>query len=127
MKRLKSAVRFVKPGGRIVYVTCSVLRAENEDRVAAFLARHDDFLPVDAATQARAAGLAALAGARLAVRPGLPLEPADDRHGRVLRRDARADLGRLASKRRPGIRPASCRPGRRTGRGRSPTRGRGKR
>ncbi|MGA9850486.1 MAG: RsmB/NOP family class I SAM-dependent RNA methyltransferase, partial [Roseiarcus sp.] len=42
---LESAMRFVKPGGRIVYVTCSVLRAENEDRAAAFLARHDDMLP----------------------------------------------------------------------------------
>jgi len=33
----------VKPGGRLVYVTCSVLPEENTDQVAAFLARHADF------------------------------------------------------------------------------------
>ena len=72
---LESAVRFVKPGGRIVYVTCSVLRAENEDRVAAFLAAHDDFLPVDAATQARAAGVGALADHASRFGPGFRMSP----------------------------------------------------
>jgi 16S rRNA (cytosine967-C5)-methyltransferase len=33
----------VKPGGRLVYVTCSVLPEENSDQVVAFLARHADF------------------------------------------------------------------------------------
>ncbi len=33
----------VKPGGRLVYVTCSVLPEENTDQVAAFLSRHADF------------------------------------------------------------------------------------
>jgi 16S rRNA (cytosine967-C5)-methyltransferase len=41
---LDQATLFVKPGGRIVYVTCSVLPAEDEDRVAAFLARHPEFV-----------------------------------------------------------------------------------
>ncbi len=40
---LDAGVLYVRPGGRIVYVTCSVLAEENEDRVAAFLARHPDF------------------------------------------------------------------------------------
>jgi 16S rRNA (cytosine967-C5)-methyltransferase len=40
---LDQAVSFVKPGGRIVYVTCSVLPTEDEDRVAAFRARHPQF------------------------------------------------------------------------------------
>ena len=40
---LDQATAFVKPGGRIVYVTCSVLPTEDEDRVAAFRARHPDF------------------------------------------------------------------------------------
>jgi 16S rRNA (cytosine967-C5)-methyltransferase len=40
---LDEGVRYLKPGGRIVYVTCSVLPEEDEDRVAAFLARHPGF------------------------------------------------------------------------------------
>ncbi|HEV2531668.1 RsmB/NOP family class I SAM-dependent RNA methyltransferase [Phenylobacterium sp.] len=40
---LDDATAFVKPGGRIVYVTCSLLPEEDEDRVTAFLARHPDF------------------------------------------------------------------------------------
>jgi 16S rRNA (cytosine967-C5)-methyltransferase len=32
-----------KPGGRVVYATCSVLAAENEEVVAAFLRRHPEF------------------------------------------------------------------------------------
>ncbi|MGB5064054.1 MAG: 16S rRNA (cytosine(967)-C(5))-methyltransferase RsmB [Candidatus Competibacter sp.] len=32
----------LRPGGRLLYVTCSVLRAENEQVVAAFLATHPD-------------------------------------------------------------------------------------
>ncbi|MEQ8967000.1 MAG: RsmB/NOP family class I SAM-dependent RNA methyltransferase [Azospirillaceae bacterium] len=45
---LDRAARLVKPGGRLVYATCSVLAEENEDRVEAFLADHPDFaaLPV---------------------------------------------------------------------------------
>jgi 16S rRNA (cytosine967-C5)-methyltransferase len=72
---LERAMRFVKKGGRIVYVTCSVLRAENEDRAAAFLARHDDMLPLEAATQARSAGLEALAAHASPFGPGLRLSP----------------------------------------------------
>jgi 16S rRNA (cytosine967-C5)-methyltransferase len=40
---LDDGARYVKAGGRIVYVTCSVLPEENEDRVSAFLQRHDGF------------------------------------------------------------------------------------
>jgi len=40
---LDQGATFVKPGGRIVYVTCSVLPEEDEDRVAAFLARRPEF------------------------------------------------------------------------------------
>jgi 16S rRNA (cytosine967-C5)-methyltransferase len=42
---LDQATAFVKPGGRIVYVTCSVLPAEDEDRIAAFRTRHPSFHP----------------------------------------------------------------------------------
>jgi 16S rRNA (cytosine967-C5)-methyltransferase len=40
---LDRAAALVKPGGRLVYVTCSVLPEENADQIAAFLARHADF------------------------------------------------------------------------------------
>lgn len=40
---LASAARLVKPGGRLVYATCSLLREENEDIVDAFLAKHPQF------------------------------------------------------------------------------------
>ncbi|MFO1340659.1 MAG: RsmB/NOP family class I SAM-dependent RNA methyltransferase [Burkholderiaceae bacterium] len=46
---LASAARLVKPGGRLVYATCSLLRAENEDIAQAFAGEHPDFAPLPAA------------------------------------------------------------------------------
>jgi len=40
---LASAARFVRPGGRLVYSTCTIARVENDDVVAAFLASHPEF------------------------------------------------------------------------------------
>ena len=40
---LAAAATLVKPGGRLVYATCSLLAEENEDIVQAFLAAHADF------------------------------------------------------------------------------------
>ena len=40
---LAAAARLVKPGGRLVYATCSLLHEENEDIVNAFLAAHEEF------------------------------------------------------------------------------------
>jgi 16S rRNA (cytosine967-C5)-methyltransferase len=40
---LAAAAPYLKPGGRLIYVTCSLLAEENEDRVAAFVAAHADF------------------------------------------------------------------------------------
>jgi 16S rRNA (cytosine967-C5)-methyltransferase len=40
---LDRAAAMVKPGGRIAYVTCSVLPAENNEQVRAFLTRHPEF------------------------------------------------------------------------------------
>ena len=34
--------RVLAPGGKLLYATCSVFRAENQDQVAAFAARHPD-------------------------------------------------------------------------------------
>ncbi len=45
---LQSASRLVKPGGRLIYATCSMLPAENEDHAAAFLAANPDFVEVPA-------------------------------------------------------------------------------
>jgi 16S rRNA (cytosine967-C5)-methyltransferase len=72
---LENSMRFVKRGGRVVYITCSVLKAENEDRIADFMARHDDFLPIDATAQARSAGLPGLAEHRSTRGPGFRLSP----------------------------------------------------
>jgi 16S rRNA (cytosine967-C5)-methyltransferase len=51
---LAEAGSFVKPGGRLVYVTCSLFAEENEDRVAAFLAARSDFAIIPAAGPADA-------------------------------------------------------------------------
>jgi len=45
-KLLNQAAPLVRPGGRLVYATCSVLPTENQDRVEAFLARHPGFTPI---------------------------------------------------------------------------------
>ncbi len=45
---LASAARLVKPGGRLVYATCSVLPEENEAIAEAFAAAHPDFVWLDA-------------------------------------------------------------------------------
>ncbi len=44
---LDRAASLVRPGGRLVYATCSILNAENTDRIDAFLATHPGFHLVD--------------------------------------------------------------------------------
>lgn len=55
----------LKPGGKLLYVTCSILPVENEKQMQAFLARHSDAgeatLPLDAG-RARAFGRQILPG-----------------------------------------------------------------
>ena len=46
---LQSAARLLKPGGRLVYATCSVLPAENESIAEAFSAAHGEFSPLPVA------------------------------------------------------------------------------
>ena len=57
---LDRASRLVKPGGTLVYATCSVLAEENEGQVTAFRARNPSF------------GIVPLADAWAAVAPGAP-------------------------------------------------------
>lgn len=73
---LAQAACFVKPGGRIVYVTCSVLIDENESQVAAFLAAHEDFAALSAEETTRAAGLPDLARYASPHGAGLRFSPA---------------------------------------------------
>jgi len=45
---LVAAARQVRPGGRLVYATCTLTRAENDDVVDRFLERHPEFAADDA-------------------------------------------------------------------------------
>jgi 16S rRNA (cytosine967-C5)-methyltransferase len=44
---LDDAARHTRAGGRLIYATCSLLECENQDRVAAFLARNPGFATID--------------------------------------------------------------------------------
>lgn len=47
---LSRAARLVKPGGRLVYATCSLLASENRQQIDAFLSENPDFHRVHPAT-----------------------------------------------------------------------------
>ncbi len=63
---LDRAEPLIKAGGRIAYVTCSVLEEENGDQVRAFLGRHAGFTIVPPAEVAQALGERALVFAKAA-------------------------------------------------------------
>jgi 16S rRNA (cytosine967-C5)-methyltransferase len=66
---LEAASRLLKPGGRLVYATCSFLPAENEDIVAAFLRRHAEFASLHAGAILARQGIAIDTGERLQLAP----------------------------------------------------------
>jgi len=74
---LADAARFAKPGGRLVYVTCSLLPDENDDRISAFLATSSVFQPVQPTAAIACAGLPGpLAEAVHTTPNGMVLSPA---------------------------------------------------
>ena len=86
---LDRAAALVKPGGRIVYITCSILPEENDDAVAAFLRRASRLHAGRSA--ARCWRRAELGSSRPLVRTDGARPAADaaqDRHRRLLRRGA---------------------------------------
>jgi 16S rRNA (cytosine967-C5)-methyltransferase len=94
---LRTACNYVKPAGRLVYITCSFLMEENEDQVASFLIDRDDFIMDDAAEAAVRSDQLTEAGAKLmrkCRRPDGPL--------RLTPRSARSDGFFIAAMRRAG-------------------------
>lgn len=68
---LESASRLVKPGGRLVYATCSILHEENEAVVDAFAARRPEFKELSCGELLRAQRIPLDAGDRLRLWPHL--------------------------------------------------------
>ena len=66
---LAAAATLVKPGGRLVYATCSLLPEENDGIVDAFLAAHPHFREGDATAELARAGIPLDTGKRLRVAP----------------------------------------------------------
>jgi 16S rRNA (cytosine967-C5)-methyltransferase len=54
---LRAAARLAKPGGRLVYATCSLLATENQAVVESFLAEHPDYFIVPASEVLRTQGI----------------------------------------------------------------------
>ncbi len=53
---LDRAAALVRPGGRVAYITCSVLAEENNDQVSAFVGRHPEFAVVPPADVVKSLG-----------------------------------------------------------------------
>jgi 16S rRNA (cytosine967-C5)-methyltransferase len=56
---LEQAAPLVKPGGRLAYITCSVLPPENRGQVDGLIARHPQFAIVPWSSAWQASGLSA--------------------------------------------------------------------
>ncbi|WP_273754569.1 RsmB/NOP family class I SAM-dependent RNA methyltransferase [Bartonella sp. MM73XJBT.G] len=44
---LNEAIDYLKPNGRLVYITCSLFADENEEQISHFLQHHSHFSPID--------------------------------------------------------------------------------
>lgn len=98
---LRSAAMLVKPGGRLVYATCSLRQDENEGQVATFLAAHPEFEIRPAGQELERQGLQiperwnALT-AEGALRLWTHRTDTDSFYGVILERQKPADKGMLA-------------------------------
>lgn len=66
---LEAAASLVRPGGRLVYATCSLLSDENDAVADAFAAAHPEFVQVDAGDLLRKQGVELAGGDRLRLLP----------------------------------------------------------
>jgi 16S rRNA (cytosine967-C5)-methyltransferase len=66
---LHAAAALVKPGGRLVYATCSLLREENQGIVESFLAARPEFMRLDASQVLAEQKIALDTGPYLELRP----------------------------------------------------------
>jgi 16S rRNA (cytosine967-C5)-methyltransferase len=68
---LDRALGWLKPGGRLVYATCSLEPAEGEAQIAALLAHRRDIAPVDIDAACLPAGIPVTAPGQVRTRPDL--------------------------------------------------------
>ncbi|WP_243368347.1 RsmB/NOP family class I SAM-dependent RNA methyltransferase [Microvirga solisilvae] len=72
---LDRAAALVKPGGRIVYITCSILPEENDEAIAGLLERHEDFTILPQEQVLAQAGLTSLKSLTRKTVHGLQMTP----------------------------------------------------
>lgn len=72
---LAEAVPFVKPGGALIYITCSILPEENSRQAAEFLATHPDFVAIPGHSLWHSHFSGARARARFSPEGGVALTP----------------------------------------------------
>ncbi|MBX3569053.1 MAG: RsmB/NOP family class I SAM-dependent RNA methyltransferase [Rhizobiaceae bacterium] len=72
---LADAATYVRPGGRLAYVTCSVFREENQEQIGRFLSGAPGFEPLDHREIFERAFPGKAARAHLADGPGIVLSP----------------------------------------------------
>ncbi|MEO1249666.1 MAG: RsmB/NOP family class I SAM-dependent RNA methyltransferase, partial [Pseudomonadota bacterium] len=66
---LRSAARLVRPGGRLIYVTCSLLHRENQAQIETFQSENPNFRPISASDSPRIGELT-LSDGSLLLTPG---------------------------------------------------------
>jgi 16S rRNA (cytosine967-C5)-methyltransferase len=84
---LQAGARLVKPGGRLLYATCSILREENDAVADAFQGAHPEFRPLSCAELLAAQRIALDTGERLRLWPHL--HGTDGFYAAAFERDAR--------------------------------------